>query len=120
MLGATTTLAEFPGVQPNRITLSASDCNETLAAIPVGLDSLPGLFVDKRYRDEGDSIRARKRKACNFTKLALATGVRAKLARAALFRIAYIYERRINHCTDLVVEVNPRCVAIVDALRQAS
>ena len=35
------------GVQPNRITLSACDHDETIATISVGLDSVIGLFVDQ-------------------------------------------------------------------------
>jgi len=35
------------GVQPNRITLSACDRDETIATISVGLDSVIGLFVDQ-------------------------------------------------------------------------
>ncbi len=98
------------GILPNRITLSASDRNETIATISVGLDSDLGLFVDKLYRDEVDSIRAQKRKVCEFTKLAMEAGVRSRPVLAGLFHIAYIYARRINRCTDLVVEVNPRHV----------
>ena len=99
-----------PGTLPNRITLSASTGDETIATISVGLDSAVGLFVDKLYRDEVDSIRAQKRKVCEFTKLAVESGVRSTPVLAALFHIAYIYGRRINGCTDLVVEVNPRHV----------
>src|SRR5207248_2684842 len=35
--------------QPNRITLSAFDGEDTVATISVGLDSVHGLFVDKLY-----------------------------------------------------------------------
>jgi hypothetical protein len=48
---------------------------------------------------------------CEFTKLAVEESVRSKPILAALFHIAYIHARRINLCTDLVVEVNPRHVA---------
>src|SRR5436190_1826554 len=42
------------GVHPNRITLSASNRDEVVATIAVGLDSVAGLFVDKLYGDELD------------------------------------------------------------------
>lgn len=98
------------GVQPNRITLSASDHDETIATISVGLDSVIGLFVDKLYRREVDRIRAQDRKVCEFTKLAIDGSIRSKQVLAALFHIAYIHARRVNGCTDLLVEVNPRHV----------
>jgi hypothetical protein len=101
----------IPGIQPNRITLSAFDYDEVIATISVGLDSILGLFVDKLYGAEVDQIRASKqRKVCEFTKLAIDGSVRSKTVLAALFHIAYIYARRINRCTDLLVEVNPRHV----------
>jgi len=103
-------VGEAHGVVPNRITLSASDADETIATISVGLDSDLGLFVDNLYRAEVDSIREQKRKVCEFTRLAVESGLRSKPVLAALFHIAYIYARRINGCTDLFVEVNPRHV----------
>jgi hypothetical protein len=99
------------GVNPNRITLSASNRDEVLATIAVGLDSPTGLFVDKLYCDEVDRLRAPGRKVCEFTKLAIEESVRSKPILAALFHIAYIHAHRINLCTDLVIEVNPRHVA---------
>jgi hypothetical protein len=98
------------GLRPNRITLSAYDHDEVIATISVGLDSVLGLFVDKLYGAEVDQIRAQKRRVCEFTKLAVDGSVRSKTVLAALFHIAYIYARRMNRCTDLLVEVNPRHV----------
>src|SRR5262245_27919456 len=66
------------GVHPNRITLSASNGDEVLATITVGLDSVAGLFVDKLYRTEVDRIRALGRKVCEFTRLAVEASVRSK------------------------------------------
>jgi hypothetical protein len=97
--------------QPNRITLSASADEDTVATISVGLDSDAGLFVDKLYGDDVDRIRSHDRKVCEFTKLAIEFSIRSKPVLAALFHIAYIHARRINRCTDLVVEVNPRHAA---------
>jgi hypothetical protein len=100
----------IPGLRPNRITLSACDHDEAIATISVGLDSGMGLFVDKLYGAEVDELRAQRRRVCEFTKLAVDGSVRSKTVLAALFHIAYIYARRINRCTDLLVEVNPRHV----------
>ena len=104
------------GIHPNRITLSASNRDEVVATIAVGLDSVAGLFVDQLYGDELDRMRRHDRKICEFTKLAIEASVRSKPILAALFHIAYIHARRINRCTDLVVEVNPRHVAFYERM----
>lgn len=104
------------GVHPNRITLSASNRMEVVATIAVGLDSVAGLFVDKLYGAEVNQLRAHDRKVCEFTKLAIEASIRSKPILAALFHIAYIHARRINRCTDLVVEVNPRHVVFYERM----
>jgi hypothetical protein len=104
------------GVNPNRITLSASNRDEVVATIAVGLDTASGLFVDTLYRAEIEAIRTDNRKVCEFTKLAVEASVHSKPILAALFHIAYIHARRINLCTDLVVEVNPRHVAFYERM----
>lgn len=97
---------------PNRIALSACDHEEkVVATISVGLDSSAGLFVDALYRSEVDRARAGERRVCEFTKLAIDETVRSKPVLAALFHIAFIYARRLNCCTDLFIELNPRHVA---------
>jgi hypothetical protein len=104
------------GIHPNRITLSAWNRDEVIATIAVGLDSVAGLFVDKLYSAEVNAIRGHDRKVCEFTKLAIEASVRSKPMLAALFHIAYIHARRINRCTDLVVEVNPRHVSFYERM----
>jgi hypothetical protein len=99
-----------PDGRPNRITLAASDHDEIIATISVGLDSSNGMFVDKLYRPEVDRIRDAARKVCEFTKLAVESSIRSKMVLATLFHIAFIYVCRIHRCTDLLVEVNPRHV----------
>jgi N-acyl amino acid synthase FeeM len=96
---------------PNRIALSACDHEEkAVATISVGLDSSAGLFVDALYRKEVDRARADDRQVCEFTKLAIDESVRSKPVLAALFHVAFIYARRLNGCTDLFIELNPRHV----------
>jgi hypothetical protein len=104
------------GIHPNRVTLSASNEDEVLATITVGLDSVAGLFVDKLYGQEVDRIREQGRRVCEFTRLAVEASVRSKPVLAALFHIAYIHARRISRCSDLVVEVNPRHVAFYERM----
>jgi hypothetical protein len=109
-------VGSIQGIHPNRITLSASRRDDVVATIAVGLDSPAGLFVDKLYGDEIERMRRHDRKICEFTKLAIEASVRSKPILAALFHIAYIHARRINRCTDLVVEVNPRHVAFYERM----
>ncbi len=105
------------GVHPNRITLSASNREGVVATIAVGLDSVAGLFVDKLYGSEVDSIRARaQRKVCEFTKLAMDRLVRSKRVLASLFHVAYIFAHRINSYQELLIEVNPRHVLFYERM----
>ena len=103
-------------MQPNRITLSAYDGEATVATISVGLDSPTGLFVDELYRGEVQALRRAGRHVCEFTKLAIDEALKSKPVLAAIFHIAYIYARRINNCSDLVVEVNPRHVKFYERM----
>ena len=94
--------------QPNRITLVASDDDETLGTLSLGLDSETGLLVDEMYRDEVDAVRAQGRSVCEVTKLAIDQQQGSKRVLASLFHIAYIYARILNQVTDVFIEVNPR------------
>jgi hypothetical protein len=100
-------LSESPA---NRITLAASDGEQTIATITVGVDSPGGLGVEELYPDEVKALRTTGRRLCEFTKLAVDNMVRSKAVLAALFHIAYIYGHRMRSCTDVVIEVNPRHV----------
>jgi hypothetical protein len=52
--------------------------------------------------------RQRGARLCEFTKLAFDPAVRSKTSLANLFHLAVIYARDIHHCTDIIIEVNPR------------
>ncbi|MFA7667478.1 MAG: hypothetical protein WCY32_15320 [Burkholderiaceae bacterium] len=95
---------------PNQVTLVASDEDRALATLSVGFDSPAGLLVDKLYPDEVNALRTDGARLCEFTRLAVETGRHSREVLAMLFHIAYIYARRINHHTDLLIEVNPRHV----------
>ena len=101
---------------PNLITLAAFDNDRTIATISVGTDSPDGLAVEQLYPTEVAALRSPDVRLCEFTKLAIEASVRSKPVLAALFHIAYIHARRINRCTDLVVEVNPRHVAFYERM----
>ena len=100
-----------PAPAPNRITIAAHDSDAIVATVTIGLDSSEGLFIDGLYSEEANQLRSEGRRIAEFTKLAVDNNAHSKPLLAALFHIAYICARRINRCTDLLIEVNPRHVA---------
>lgn len=94
--------------EPNRITLTATDQGETVGTLTIGIDSPIGLSADQVFKDELDRHRENGARLCEFTKFAFDTNVRSKTVLANLFHLAVIYARDIYHCTDIVIEVNPR------------
>jgi hypothetical protein len=96
------------GDDPNRITLTATDQGETVGTLTIGIDSPIGLMADQIFKAEMDAHRQRGAKLCEFTKFAFDTAVQSKISLANLFHLAVIYARDINHCTDIMIEVNPR------------
>lgn len=104
-------IGEMRDSDPTRIALAAHAHNGIVGTVSVGLDSGAGLFVDQLYPDEANALRRDGRRLCEFTKLAIDNDVRSKPLLAALFHLAFIYARRMYHCTDLLIEVNPRHVS---------
>ncbi len=102
--------ASGPKPAPNRVTLVASDAQRALATITIGFDSAEGLVVDDLYREEVDVLRREGAVLCEFTKLAVDRDQQSKELLAMMFHIAYMYARRMQACTDLLIEVNPRHV----------
>jgi len=97
---------------PSRITIAAHDTDGIVGTVTVGLDSEEGgLFIDGLYAEEANRLRMQGRRIAEFTKLAVDNNSHSKPLLAALFHIAYICARRIHHCTDLLIELNPRHVA---------
>lgn len=93
---------------PNRITLTATDHGEVIGTLTIGIDSPIGLAADQIFKPEMDAHRERGAKLCEFTKFAFDTQVKSKTALANLFHLAVMYARDIYHCTDIMIEVNPR------------
>ncbi|TFW30699.1 N-acetyltransferase [Massilia horti] len=96
------------GDDPNRITLTATDKGDVVGTLTLGIDSPIGLMADQVFKDELDAHRERGARLCEFTKLAFDPAVRSKISLANLFHLAVIYARDLHHCTDIVIEVNPR------------
>lgn len=93
---------------PNRITLAASDQDEVIGTISLGIDSAKGILADEVFKDYIDEFRARGSKVCEMTKLAFAPHVKSKSALASLFHMLFIYGYYLHRCTDIFIEVNPR------------
>lgn len=93
---------------PNRITLTAYMKDVLVGTVTLAIDSSSGLSADEVFKDELDRHRGPGRKLCELTKLAIDANVNSKFALAALFHICFIYGRRLHHCSDLFIEVNPR------------
>jgi len=99
-----------PNAAPNRVTLVASDAERALATITVGFDNGNGLLVEELYGAEVSGLRTAGGRLCEFTKLAVDRDQQSRELLAMMFHIAYMYAHRIQGCTDLLIEVNPRHV----------
>ena len=83
-----------------------------MGTLTVVLDSAEGLASDELYRDEGDDLRKRGKRLCEFTRLAVDIEPRfnSKDFLARLIHVAFVYAHLIQHATDMLIEVNPRHV----------
>ena len=92
-----------------RVTLSACAKETTVATVTVGVDSDDeGLYVGRLYADVVDQLRDEGRKLCEFTKLAVDESVRSHSVLGAIFHVASMFIINLHHCTDALIEVNPR------------
>jgi hypothetical protein len=92
------------------LTLSAvGDC-ATLGTMGVRLDSAYGLKSEEAFGDEVSALRAKGRRLCEFTQLALDHGTTSVPVLASLFHAAHLYAYQIRGVEMLVIEVNPRHV----------
>jgi hypothetical protein len=94
----------------NRITLVASEADETIGTITMGFDIGQGLLVDQLFGAEVASLRKQGLQLAEFTKLAVDGAARSKRVLASLFHAAYIFAHPIKRADRLLIEVNPRHV----------
>jgi hypothetical protein len=94
----------------NRITLTASEEEQTIGTITIGLDCADGLACEDIFGDKIGGLRADGQRICEFTKLAIDPLAGTKRVLAALFHVAYIVAHRLRGYDTLVMEVNPRHV----------
>ena len=92
----------------NQTTLEAFSGQELVGTVTLGLDSQEGLLADKLYKQEISNFRAKNRKICELSKLAIDPQCSSKELLASLFNLAYIHGRIIHKATDFVIEINPR------------
>lgn len=99
---------ELP-VQPNSVTFTATNADDTVGTLTLTVDSEAGLAVDRTFKDEVDKFRgAPGARLCELTRFAFDTSSPARPRLAALFHIIFIYGSMHYRCTDLLIEVNPR------------
>lgn len=91
-------------------TLLACDKGETIGTVSISLDTAEGLLADELFLDELNALRARGRRLCEFTKLAMDHVVKSKRVLASLFHSAYIWAHLRLGYDDVMIEVNPRHV----------
>lgn len=102
---------------PNKITLVTYYENKVVGTLTLGLDSpAQGLTADELYHSEAQILRSSDRKLCDITRLAINLDLKSKRVMPALFHIAYIYAKNIHHCTDTLIEVNPRHVTFYERM----
>lgn len=99
-----------------RITLIATEKEETVGTISIGFDGSRGLQVDELFAAEVDDLRAAGLGLCEFTKLAMDSFVGSKRILAALFHVAHIYAHRLHGVDSLLIEVNPRHVRFYEKM----
>jgi hypothetical protein len=94
----------------NRITLVASEDDETIGTITLGFDNGQGLLVDHLFGAEVAGLRGQGLQLAEFTKLAIDGAARSQRVLASLFHAAYIFAHPIKRADRLLIEVNPRHV----------
>ena len=99
-----------------RITLSALHEGQVVATLTVGLDSADGLAVEGVYSDCVGELRSPERRLCEFTKFAVDEAVRSQALLGAIFHVACMYALQLHHCTDALIEVNPRHVRFYERM----
>jgi hypothetical protein len=96
---------------PSRLTFEASRGEQLFGTLTLGIDSQEGLFADELYEQELNTFRARDRKICEVSKLAIDPQFSSKEVFASMFHLAYIYAYTIHGVKDAFIEVNPRHAA---------
>ena len=95
----------------DKLTLVAYEDNTARGTLTVQVDAGGGLLCDGSYANELNALRAQGHRLCEFIRLATLACTSPSAALAALFQVAFIYAHELRHCSDAVIEVNPRHVS---------
>jgi hypothetical protein len=92
------------------MTLFATDYPRgmPIGTLTVRLDRSEGLLADALYPAELQRLRTEGRRLCEMVRFAVEGSVNCTHLLAALFHVAFIFAHRLNECSDLLIEVNPR------------
>jgi hypothetical protein len=99
---------ENTAAPPSQTTLEAFNGEDLVGTLSLRLDSEHGLLADELYKEKISTFRAKDRKVCELSKLAIDPQFSSKELLASLFNLAYICGRIIHKATDFFIEVNPR------------
>lgn len=94
--------------EPGLATLQAHDGRRLVGTLSVRVDGPDGLAADASFPEELLRLRAKGRKLCEFTRLAVEGEVPSKPVLASLFHLAHLYAQRVKGADLLVMEVHPR------------
>jgi hypothetical protein len=94
---------------PREVTFVATQDDDTVGTITLGLDGRGGLLAERTHGDAIAERRAAGASVCELTRLAVAETANSRSVLAALFNIAYTVGTA-HGVTDVFIEVNPRHV----------
>lgn len=95
-------------LHPSRAILVACRGEHLFGTLTLGLDSKAGLLADTLYHPQIDAVRAKGRKVCEVTRLAIDPEYGSHDVMASIFQLVYVMSRLIHGMTDLFIEVHPR------------
>lgn len=91
-----------------RFTFAAWQDSELAATVTLNLDSGFGLLSESLYPQEIAALRRKGARICEYSRLASDPAYSSPWLFDTFFRIAYNFARSRLHCSDAVVEINPR------------
>lgn len=91
-----------------RVTLAAWQDDDLVATLTLNLDGETGLLSELLYPEEISTLRINQGRLCEYSRLAVDPAFSSPALLENFFRFAYNFARSQLHCSDAVVEINPR------------
>lgn len=91
-----------------KVTLAAWQDDDLAATLTLNLDGESGLLSESLYPQEISALRLNQGRLCEYSRLAVDPAFSSPTLLERFFRFAYNFARSQLHCSDAVVEVNPR------------